>query len=178
MIEAQQTDGRQVYNYGMSDPGAIGERTDTTKLIDKFRRFLSGTVPVRREDENGNPYQTEENKHPPLMNEQGIRENIQFLSSIAEKHGIMGNMDDEQYGNFCANNHIRYSTMLADNAYRWGFTGDKRGLVGSVMNLIETIASRTIDNLEREGMNTTVRHFERSETNQNNEKKKFPYFGG
>jgi len=166
-----QYQGLQLLTY------AVDQRTNTQEMLNDFRRQLSGMVLKEKLDENGDPQVYEEQVYSPIMNEIGIRENVQFLASCAEKHSIMGNMDDEQYCNFMANNHRRYARVLLDERARWAFKGNLTWMVGLMLNKIELIASRTIDNLEREGMTQSVRHVERTEVPAQ-KKGIMPYFGG
>jgi len=174
----QKSESKTLDYQGMSQMMiyAVDQRTNTTEMLNEFRRMLSGTVVVVKEDENGDLQEYEEQKYDKLMNDVGIRENLQYLGSAAEKHSIMGNMDEEQYQSFLANNHKRYVIMLAHNKHRWGYSGDNYWLVGVMMNKIELVASRTIDNLERESMSQSVKHVERTEVPD--PKRGFPYFGG
>lgn len=163
---------------GQYTAAGLQARIDTTELLDQHRRFLSGKTLEIDKDANGVPVGIKEiDTGHFLANPYGVDCIMHLISSVINKHSIQGNLQDVAFNDFLSRAHANIATDIMTNLFNWGVKTDMYAhLVNTSMDLIETVISRTVDNLERESYRGTVEHKEVS--THFIPKSGMPYFGG
>lgn len=139
----------------MNDPTFIKLKLDTSPLLGRTERFLSGKETFVIKGEDGQFYEKERVVGKPFANEQGVVAILNILDLTANNHTVQGNFKEDNYYNFMADTRIELTKNIVVNCHEWDIEDSKiEVIIDTLMRFIRAFSSRLIDNKERESLST------------------------
>jgi hypothetical protein len=155
----------QLASFATSD--ALRIRLDVSQLLQDIERDLRGEIIIITQDDSGNVSTKRQKVGKKKANDSGIQVIMKFLKSLVNTAGIQGNLTPEAYETFLCNKHLEFSKRLWVNLYEYEIDyRDFDGIIEDCMSLVELVVSRTINNLERDSYNQTIKHSETATVEQ------------
>lgn len=145
-------------NLMYQDFNALQLRLDTQKLHRDIYNFLKGTTTVVQFDKATGQYaETELIQGQPLANDKGIQNILNLIVSVFNSHTVQGNTKNDDFREILYFMEIHLAQQLTYNALIWGIDKkNRRHIKNTIMLMAQLFLSRTIDNLEREGLKPLV----------------------
>ncbi len=171
MQQQQQINATATSNAAYVGTTALQVRLETGQLLIDIKQFLEGKVSIISEGKNGHIVKTDIENGSPKANTLGVQSLISRLKLILNPSYVQGNFELDQYFREIASIRMSIASELIINISRYELDEyDLEAVIDQIMTLVKAFASRLINNKERESYETTMRHVETNNT-QNNEKR-------
>tara|TARA_R100001530_G_C4317119_1_gene154695 strand:- start:1386 stop:1961 length:576 start_codon:yes stop_codon:yes gene_type:complete len=134
----------------LMNPTFLQLRLDTRDMIKDFEYFLSAKRSFV-EMQNGVPVEIERTIGKPLANQEGITAILNMVLLRAHHHCVQGNFKEEHYWENMCKVRKEVAGHIIMNCHEWGIEDSKLNyIIDTLMDFLEKVGSRTIDNKERE----------------------------
>lgn len=175
MIEQQET-GNQ-YRQGITSNQEYVDNTsfmlariDTTQLISRMKRDISGTVVVLLQNEKGDYYEEIKQIGRPLANPEGIMHICNLVEEITNSHTVQGNLDINHYYDFIPQVREEITDAIILNCYAWEIDDKDLGyIINKILRIVELFLTRPVNNKERESFQKEFKSSEIIQTQPKNE---------
>lgn len=154
-------------NAGFNSASALQIRLDMREEVASFQKYLLGLETIIEIDENtGEPVERIVQQGERLVNDKGFQCIMGWVSSIMNKHTVMGNfLDEKWYGEYMCDLHKDVWCDLIKNTDKFGIElSNLQGIHGKFMMCARLVLTRPIGDKERNGMNNTTRVVENQTT--------------
>ena len=147
---------RQHYNTNMdfvNNNSFMINRIDTSPLLDKIRKDISGKEIILVEDKSSPTGFIEKEKivAKALANDEGVVRICNIAEETINTHTVQGNLKGEHYWEFIARFREEFTDEVIINSYDWSISDkDIDGVINKVCRLVELFLTRPVDNKERE----------------------------
>lgn len=166
-------------NYNNMSPTFIDLRLNTKGLLEDLENFLSAKRIVIEEDGKGGWYQRYEQKGLPLANSEGVTAILNMVLLRTHHHCIQGNFDKDHYWSNLCKTRKEIAAHIVMNCYNWGIDDSKLNFViDTIMDYVEKVGSRLIDNKERESYMQQFVSKEQLISNRNQKQNALASFSG
>jgi len=172
-MEQQQRNSTVASNFqNIQNSAFMKMRIDTQPLIKDIKNFLSAKQGVIKKDkQTGQLYEDYESVGVPYANEEGVMKLCNMLRMVANEHTFQGNTKDEHYWHLLERLRKEITNTIVIKCYDWGITDDDLNtVIDEVCRVCELVLTRTVDNLERESYNATIKSQENNVLRENNNK--------
>lgn len=171
MTETQQNNSYVLSSQSSAymSESALKWRTDPKVLLTDIQKYLEGKQLVLKE-KNGRKYWEYDQVGKEKLNPQGIQAVMGIIHSLLNPHTIMGNFKAEDLNDFLSDVFKDLAFVLMSNRCKYEMELAEYPLIMFMLkNSVRIILTRTIDNLERSGIEKGVK------VNENVVQKHNPY---
>ena len=149
-MEREESNSIASTNESYVNPTFINLRLNTQDMIKNFENFLSAKRSFMEVDDEGRYVEIEKIIGKPLANQEGITALLNTVLLRSHHHCIQGNFDREHYWENLCKTRKEISQHIIMNCHQWGIEDNKLNyIIDTVMDFLEKVISRLIDNEER-----------------------------
>lgn len=147
-------------NQYQTQDNSLKYRLNPDEVVQKIESYLRGGENVSTYDNDTKKIKTQFIKHgEAIMNEKGIQSVMNTIKSAINHMTVQANFTEKQYKNYLYKMHHELALKLirSKKEFEIKSISTYHDIINNIMFFVEPFMSRTINNLEREGLMQTIR---------------------